>query len=198
MIIREYGIQHTFKQGGNVIEFTPEKTGRFRYSCWMGMINSTTTVLAEGENAADAQELDITPKLAGVQIPAEKIAIAQIADNVQTVTIRLGDDGFEPAIVVMQKRLPALWTITIDSLDPGNSSIIFPAYYAILETEQGENQIQLVPNEDFQFYTADSVFYGYVKVVSDITRVNVDAVKEEAVNFETLIYPEAYFDTASY
>jgi sulfite exporter TauE/SafE/plastocyanin domain-containing protein len=197
MIIREYGIQHTFKQGGNVIEFTPEKTGRFRYSCWMGMINSTITVLAEGENAADAQEPDITPKPAGVQIPAEKIAIAQIADNVQTVTIRLGDDGFEPAIVVMQKRLPALWTITIDSLDPGNSSIIFPAYYAILETEQGENHLRLVPSEDFEFYTVDGVFYGYVKVADDIIRVNVDAVKEEAANFETLVYPQAYFEAAN-
>jgi hypothetical protein len=47
MIIREYGIQHTFKQGENVIEFTPAKAGTFRYSCWMGMINSTITVLAE-------------------------------------------------------------------------------------------------------------------------------------------------------
>jgi sulfite exporter TauE/SafE len=48
MIIPEYGIQYTFKHGSNVIEFTPAKTGRFRYSCWMGMIQSTITVLAEG------------------------------------------------------------------------------------------------------------------------------------------------------
>jgi sulfite exporter TauE/SafE/copper chaperone CopZ len=48
MIIREYGIQHTFKQGDNVIEITPTKTGSFRYSCWMAMIYSTITVLAEG------------------------------------------------------------------------------------------------------------------------------------------------------
>jgi hypothetical protein len=48
MIISEYGIQYAFKQGDNVIEFTPAKAGRFRYSCWMGMIHSTITVLAEG------------------------------------------------------------------------------------------------------------------------------------------------------
>jgi sulfite exporter TauE/SafE len=53
MIIREYGIQHAFKQGDNVIEFTPANAGRFRYSCWMGMINSAITVLAEGESAAN-------------------------------------------------------------------------------------------------------------------------------------------------
>jgi len=44
IIIREYGIQYTFKQGDNVIKFTPAKTGRFRYTCWMGMIQSTITV----------------------------------------------------------------------------------------------------------------------------------------------------------
>jgi len=197
MIIHEYNIQYTFKQGDNVIEFTPVKAGKFRYTCWMAMIRSTITVLAEGESFADAQEPDTAPKPAGVQIPAEEIAIAQIADNIQTVTIHLGDEGFEPAIVVMQRRLPALWTIVIDSLDPGNNSIIFPSYYAIIGTEQGENRLQLIPDEDFEFYTADSVFYGYVKVVNDITRVDVDAVKAEAANFETLIYPEAYFESAA-
>jgi plastocyanin domain-containing protein len=200
MIIREYGIQHTFKQGDNIIEFTPAKAGRFRYSCWMGMINSTITVLAEGQSAADLREpdtapLQAAPKPAGVKISTDIIAIAQAADNVQTVKIHLGDEGFEPAIIVMQKLLPALWAITVDSLNHGNGSIVFPAYYAVLETVQGENRVQLVPSEDFEFYTADGAFYGYVKVVNDITRVDIDAVKAEVSKFETLIYPEAYFES---
>jgi len=196
MIIREYGIQYTFKQGDNVIEFTPERSGRFRYSCWMAMIYGTITVLAEGEE--NVQEPDTAPKPAGVQIPTDTIAVAKITGNAQTVTIRLGDDGFEPAIIVMQRRLPALWTIDINSIDPGNSSIIFPAYFAILETEQGENPIQLVPRDDFEFYTADSVFYGFVKVVNDITRIDIDAIKAEAADFETLMYPHTYFESAGY
>ncbi|MDR1629864.1 MAG: sulfite exporter TauE/SafE family protein [Oscillospiraceae bacterium] len=44
MIINEYNITHTFTPGENVIEFTPSRTGTFRYSCWMGMIRSTITV----------------------------------------------------------------------------------------------------------------------------------------------------------
>jgi sulfite exporter TauE/SafE/plastocyanin domain-containing protein len=194
MIIREYGIQHAFKYGDNVIEFIPVKAGKLRYSCWMGMIKSTITVLAEGESSDGAKEPDTKPKPAGVKIPTEKITVAQITNNLQTVTVRLSGKGFEPAIVVMQNRLPALWTITIDSIDKSNNSIIFPAYYTILDTEQGENQLSLVPSGDFEFYTADSVFFGYVKVVNDITRVNVDAVKTEVANFETLIYPESYFE----
>jgi sulfite exporter TauE/SafE/copper chaperone CopZ len=50
--IPEYGITHTFEVGENIIEFTPERAGSFPYSCWMGMIRSTITVLApEGESA---------------------------------------------------------------------------------------------------------------------------------------------------
>jgi hypothetical protein len=45
MRIPEYKIEYQFKTGTNVIEFTPTKTGTFRYSCWMGMVSSTITVV---------------------------------------------------------------------------------------------------------------------------------------------------------
>jgi plastocyanin domain-containing protein len=44
--IPEYGLEHAFALGENVINFTPEKTGDFMYSCWMGMITSYITVEA--------------------------------------------------------------------------------------------------------------------------------------------------------
>jgi hypothetical protein len=44
MLIQEYGIEHSFETGENVIEFTPTEAGAFRYSCWMGMIRGTITV----------------------------------------------------------------------------------------------------------------------------------------------------------
>jgi sulfite exporter TauE/SafE/plastocyanin domain-containing protein len=195
-IIREYGIQHTFKYGDNVIEFTPERTGRFSYSCWMSMIRSTITVLAPGESIADVKEMDVTPKPAGVAIPTDAVAVARIEDGgrYQSVEINLTDDGFEPAIVIVQQGLPVLWIININSVDPGNSSIIFPAYYTEIETEQGANQIQFLPVMDFDFSTADNVFYGYVKTAADITRFDIDAIKAEVENHETLIYPDAYFE----
>jgi len=49
IILYDYGIQYDFKPGENIIEFTPEKTGKFLYSCWMGMIRSVITVVAEKE-----------------------------------------------------------------------------------------------------------------------------------------------------
>ena len=45
ILIREYGIEHTFKYGENVIEFTPAKAGKFLYTCWMGMMRATITVV---------------------------------------------------------------------------------------------------------------------------------------------------------
>jgi sulfite exporter TauE/SafE/copper chaperone CopZ len=50
-IIREYGIVHTFTPGENVIEFMPRNTGTFIYTCWMSMIRSTITVVAQGGGA---------------------------------------------------------------------------------------------------------------------------------------------------
>ncbi len=44
LFISEYGIEHTFTEGENVIEFTPTDTGTFPYSCWMGMIRASITV----------------------------------------------------------------------------------------------------------------------------------------------------------
>ncbi len=45
IIIKEYGIQQKLGIGENVIEFTPDEVGTFGYSCWMGMIRATITVV---------------------------------------------------------------------------------------------------------------------------------------------------------
>lgn len=41
---RELGIEHEFTEGDNVIEFTPEKSGVYEYTCWMGMIKASIAV----------------------------------------------------------------------------------------------------------------------------------------------------------
>jgi plastocyanin domain-containing protein len=194
MLIREYGIEHSFKTGDNVIEFTPSRAGRFSYSCWMGMIRSSITVAAEGGQVLSAQEPDRAPKPAGVVIPADSVALAQVSGGFQKAVITLNDDGIAPAVIVVQRGVRALWTITNDSLDPGNNALVFPAYYQKIDMAQGDNTIEFLPDADFAFSTADSVFYGYVKVVDDITKVDIDAVKKEVSEFETLIYPDAYFE----
>lgn len=60
IVIPEYDLQISLKEGDNVIEFTPDASGNFAYSCWMGMIRSSITVVrADGtveENAAGGSD----------------------------------------------------------------------------------------------------------------------------------------------
>lgn len=45
IIIPKYDIDIKLKEGENVIEFTPNEKGTIDYTCWMGMIKSTITVI---------------------------------------------------------------------------------------------------------------------------------------------------------
>lgn len=54
MLIREYGIEHTFQEGENVIEFTPTQAGTVTYTCWMGMIRGNIFVVEENPAQADS------------------------------------------------------------------------------------------------------------------------------------------------
>lgn len=47
IIIPKYDQEVELKAGENVIEFTPEESGVFPFSCWMGMIQSDITVVSE-------------------------------------------------------------------------------------------------------------------------------------------------------
>ncbi|MDR1943312.1 MAG: sulfite exporter TauE/SafE family protein [Synergistaceae bacterium] len=48
VVIPSFGIEKRLQTGDNIIEFTPLKSGRYRYSCWMGMIRGMITVV-DGE-----------------------------------------------------------------------------------------------------------------------------------------------------
>lgn len=45
LIIPAYGLEIKLNEGENLIEFTPEQTGVFTYSCWMGMIKNKISVV---------------------------------------------------------------------------------------------------------------------------------------------------------
>jgi sulfite exporter TauE/SafE len=60
MVIPAYGIEHAFTVGENVIRFTPDKAGVYPYSCWMGMITSSITVLDPGSAAGGNEAVTTT------------------------------------------------------------------------------------------------------------------------------------------
>lgn len=50
IVISKFGITKKLKLGDNVIEFTPDEEGVVKYSCWMGMIRSSITVVDDVKN----------------------------------------------------------------------------------------------------------------------------------------------------
>lgn len=44
MLCRDLNLELSFSPGDNLLEFTPETSGVYAYSCWMGMIHGTITV----------------------------------------------------------------------------------------------------------------------------------------------------------
>ena len=220
IFIREYGIEYQFKTGENVIEFTPSKTGKFAYSCWMGMIRSSITVAeevaapsAEGAPRGSAESeppfyedgyveiADTVP--ANVAIPTDKLAVAEFGTiddmygekyDIQRVSIDLSDDGYSPAIIVVQAGTDVEWTIDNSSTADSNFSLLVPYYNTRLELETGENPLYLFPTEYFTFSNGDNTFYGYVKIADDLSAIDEAAIKAEAAAYETLIYPPEVFE----
>jgi len=55
IIVRDYDIGIKLKKGINTVEFTPDKTGTVRWSCWMGMIPGSFVITETGQ--ASQQEI---------------------------------------------------------------------------------------------------------------------------------------------
>jgi len=189
--IREYGIEYTFEPGENIIEFIPEKVGTFPYSCWMGMISSNITVVDGDDMRQSLPEVETQP--AGVMIYADSLAIATVSSGQQNVEIFLSFEGFEPPVLVLQRGILANIKINVTFSDPGNEVLLFPYFRQYTHTQLGENTISLTPETDFDFCTMDYVFYAFVKVVDDVTDIDTDEILDEAMFYETLIYPREHF-----
>ncbi|MDR1572510.1 MAG: sulfite exporter TauE/SafE family protein [Clostridiales Family XIII bacterium] len=216
IFIPAFGVEHSFATGANLIEFTPTETGRFPYSCWMGMIRSSITVIGEGGEAAatpgddgseappyGAEYPEIPdPVPANVAIPVDALAVAELGTievqgneyAVQRVSIKLTDGGYSPAVVVVQGGTDVEWTIDNASAADSGLTMLVPYYGTRLELQPGENTLYLSPTEYFSFSNGDSTSYGYVKVVEDLGAIDEAAIRAEATAYETLVYPPEVFE----
>lgn len=184
IIIPEYKIEKPLETGDNIIEFTPTETGTFAYSCWMGMIKSTITVVDDINNSTGSVETD---NKSDYKIPTDKIAVAEITDGKQTVKIDIEENKFSPSVIIMQRDIETTWIINCNKANTDINSLIFPFYNAQLDLIEGENTINLTPETDFDFSASDNSFYGYVKVVDDINKIDITAIKEEVGNYVPVI-----------
>lgn len=196
IVVPKFNIQQDLSIGDTVIEFTPASSGTFPFSCWMGMIRSKITVV-DDLNAVDSSiidseenEFDVIDSFIDYQIPTDELSIAAVSDGIQTVELDFDDNGFSPAVVVVQRDLETIWTINGKNVDtlPDNI-LIFPYYGASLEAYEGENSVKMYPSDDFDFFTSDGNLYGYVKVVDDINHIDEEGIKKEISEYR----PSDYF-----
>ena len=211
--IQAFGISnYQFKPGENVIEFNPTKTGKFQYSCWMGMIRGTIIVTDAGTSIGESSDDSSAqnnfdngntgpsdPVPAGYKIPTDKVAVAKEITYkgiypMQEVTIELTDEGFSPAIIVVKSGLDVKWNINNSSSNTeGGTQLLVPNYATQLNLSEGENSLSFTPDNSFDFSTGDNKYYGYLSVVDDVSQETIASIKEEISNFQTLIWPPQTF-----
>ncbi|HEY5584547.1 MAG TPA: sulfite exporter TauE/SafE family protein [Ruminiclostridium sp.] len=204
--IPEYNIENKqLEAGDTVIEFTPDKVGNYIYTCWMGMISSNIKVVDDvtkvtGNDLATADDPSIqgalgssggccaagskATKFTGGKIPTDDIKVAEVKDNQQEVTVTVNDYGYSPAVVVVQKGMPLKIKFNTEKLNTCNNIVSFPEFQGELDLQSQKETPVITPEQDFTFQCGMGMLHGYVKVVDDINKVNLDDVKNEINNYK--------------
>ena len=204
--IPSYNISKTLQPGDNVIDFTPSATGNITYTCSMGMISSNITVVADLTKASSAvpttnSKQPTNPSsqsttaaggccgtapagFAGGKIPTERIGIATISGNQQVVTVTVNGQGYSPAVIVLQKGIPAIIKFNASQLTSCNSTVVFPELGGQIDLNSQKETPAITPTVDFTFQCGMGMLHGYVKVVDDITKIDINAIKQQVQNYK--------------
>ncbi|MDR2592346.1 MAG: sulfite exporter TauE/SafE family protein [Chitinispirillales bacterium] len=183
IFIREYGIEHEFKPGKNVIEFTPNRVGKVPYTCWMGMIPGLITVVAGGKDANQAdQNYAPNQSRGGATAPPPIVTQTPAAPAIDTgkfgidrgpllVNSTLQPRSAYPSITVEVGR-PVRWEIEASpfSLNACNNKIIIPEYNIEYAFKPGKNVIEFTPTRKgrFQYTCWMGMIPGMITVVDSV------------------------------
>jgi sulfite exporter TauE/SafE/copper chaperone CopZ len=198
IIVPKYNLEKRLIPGDNVIEFTPDAAGTIAYSCWMGMITSYIKVVPDltQASAADLQSDgggigslggggccsagNKATKFFNGNIPTDQIVLAQIVGGIQTATIIVNDEGYAPAVVVLQRGTKAKLKFNPERLNSCNNVVQFPEYGGQLDLSAGQLETpELEITQNFTFRCWMGMLNGYVKVVDDLNRVDLNAIRQE-------------------
>ncbi|WOO34692.1 sulfite exporter TauE/SafE family protein [Anaerocolumna sp. AGMB13020] len=117
------------------------------------------------------------------KIPTDDIAVAKVEDNKQEVTVTVDNNGYSPAVVVLQRGVEAKIKFDGKELNGCNYLVVFPEYQGQLDLTQQTETPWLTITEDFTFQCSMSMLHGYVKVVDDINNINLDEIRNEIDNY---------------
>ncbi len=198
--IPQYGIKALLVPGENLVEFTPDREGTIAYTCWMGMISSTIRIVPELAQltAQDLRQEDRVgagspqgaaggccsgaslPQYAEGKVPTDAIGLARLEGEGQVVDITVNDQGYTPAVVVLQRGVKARIRFVAERLSSCNSPVIFPEYQGGLDLLRGQLETPyLEVAQDFTFQCGMNMIRGYAKVVDSLASADLDAVRRE-------------------
>jgi len=203
IVVPQLHLRQKLEVGANLIRFTPETAGTITYTCWMGMISSSIRVVDRLDNpSADPAQPNLpatgsglgspgccsastAPAFARGKVPTDRVAVAQFKTaegrKYQEVTVTVDDQGYSPAVLVVQKGVPARIKFVPKKLSGCNSFVDFPAYGTGLDLARGQVQTPLIPVvQDFVFQCGMAMLHGYVRVVDDLSQVDLDEVRATA------------------
>jgi len=113
-------------------------------------------------------------------INIESVGLPQLEEGIQIVKVNVNENGFEPAIIVMERGLETIWMINGEMLDEKNYRLSFPAYgNRGIELSEGINSLKIVPETAFAYFSWQKDFGGYVHVVDDMNSVNIENIKAD-------------------
>lgn len=199
--VPQYGIRKQLIPGDNLIEFTPQEAGTITYTCWMGMISSTIRVVPDLANIA-ASDLAAPPpaaaggatsggccgatpgRFAGGKIPVDVVQVATLTDGGQVADVTVNDQGYTPAVIVMKRGVRGKVRFVAEKLSVCNYIVNFPEYGGGLDLSKGPLETPFLNiTGDFTFECGMGMLHGYVKVVDDTSRIDMQAVKREVASY---------------
>ncbi len=202
LTIPKYNIVKQLQTGDNIIEFTPDSEGNITYTCSMGMITSVIKVVSDVANVSSSDIAQANssangigssggccgptpPAFAGGKIPTDNIKIAQQINGQQIATVTVNSQGYSPAVIVLQKGIPAIIKFNPEQLSACNGTVVFPEYQGQLDLQSGQIETpELTPTQDFTFQCSMGMLHGYVKVVDDINNINLEDIKNTVKNYK--------------
>lgn len=205
--IAKFNIEKKLEAGDNIINFTPNETGTITYTCWMGMIRGQIKVVDSLDNVASAPALTApagaspSPEISTAPVSCcsvggrkpitkDSVAIANIVNGQQTITVSVGDQGYSPAVLVVQKGVKTQIKFDPKQLNNCNGYIVFPELGGTLDLSKNELETPVItPESDFTFTCTMNMLYGYAKVVDDINNVDVDAIVNEVSQYQPQSIP---------
>lgn len=208
LVIQQFNIEKKLVPGDNIIEFTPTTTGSIPYSCWMGMIRSNINVVeGTGDKTSSASSAAVTQSpssqnsnstssavvgagagasccgggAASAVAPSDiTIEKAIIKNGVQTITVDVDSLGYTPTLIVMEKGIKTKIKFNVKQLSGCNNQVYFSQGNMSLDFSKNESETPyFTPKEDIQFSCGMSMLNGYIKVVPDLGKADMNKIKTE-------------------